>query len=95
MLELLCGPSQITGDFLNMVKRNMQRSAARRTSIVINGEPTAVAAATLGELLAELDYAETQVATARNGEFVPRGARAATQLTAGDRIEIVAPRQGG
>ena len=34
-------------------------------------------------------------ATAVNGEFVARHARAATQLSAADRVEIVAPRQGG
>ena len=38
---------------------------------------------------------EAQVATARNGDFVPRQARTATRLAAGDKIEIVAPRQGG
>ena len=38
---------------------------------------------------------EAKVATALNGEFVPARARAATPLKEGDRIEIVAPRQGG
>ena len=30
-----------------------------------------------------------------NGAFVPRQARAATLLAEGDKVEIVAPRQGG
>jgi sulfur carrier protein len=35
------------------------------------------------------------VATALNGDFVPRDKRAATQIGNGDKVEIVAPRQGG
>ncbi len=63
--------------------------------ITVNGEPREVAATTLAEALAALDYTDAIVATALNGEFVPARKRAATQLGEGDRIEIVAPRQGG
>ena len=63
--------------------------------IVVNGEATETGAATVAELVAELGYNEGQVATALNGDFVPRSARAQTKLSAGDNIEIVAPRQGG
>jgi sulfur carrier protein len=63
--------------------------------LVVNGEPQDVPAATLAEALQLLDLAEAQVATALNGEFVPARARAATLVKDGDRIEIVAPRQGG
>jgi len=63
--------------------------------IVVNGEPREVAAATLAEALAALEYAEATVATALNGEFVPVRAREATPVKDGDRIEILAPRQGG
>ena len=42
-----------------------------------------------------LDYVEAKVATALNGEFVPARARNAVAVKDGDRIEIVAPRQGG
>jgi len=73
----------------------MQLSAPRRTPVLVNGEPAATAAATLAELLSDLGYAEGQVATALNGEFVARRARAETKLAAGDKVEIVAPRQGG
>jgi sulfur carrier protein len=65
------------------------------TSIVVNGEATETGAATLAELVAALGYTEGEVATARNGDFVPKSARAETKLAAGDSIEIVAPRQGG
>ena len=63
--------------------------------ITVNGEPRDLAAATLAEALAALDLQGAVVATALNGEFVPKRQRAATSLKDGDRIEIVAPRQGG
>jgi len=67
----------------------------KRTTILLNGEPAETVAATLAELVAGQGFAEGEVATARNGDFVPRQARAATLLAEGDKIEIVAPRQGG
>jgi sulfur carrier protein len=63
--------------------------------LVVNGELQDVPAATLAEALRSLDLAQAKVATALNGEFVPVRARAATLVKDGDRIEIVAPRQGG
>jgi len=63
--------------------------------LVINGETRDVEATTLSSTLEALDFAEAKVATALNGEFVPARARAATAVKEGDRIEILAPRQGG
>ena len=63
--------------------------------LVVNGEPQEVPAATLAEAVQSLDFGEAKIATALNGEFVPARARAATLVKDGDRIEIVAPRQGG
>jgi sulfur carrier protein len=63
--------------------------------IVVNGEATETGAAALAELVASMGYNEGEVATALNGDFVPRAARAETRLAAGDSVEIVAPRQGG
>lgn len=63
--------------------------------LVVNGELQEVAAATLAEALQSLHFGEAKVATALNGEFVPARVREATPLKDGDRIEIVAPRQGG
>jgi sulfur carrier protein len=63
--------------------------------LVVNGESREIEAANLASALAALDYGEATVATALNGEFVPARARDATSLKDGDRIEIVAPRQGG
>jgi sulfur carrier protein len=73
----------------------MQLQAGRRIAVLVNGERTETSVASLGELVAQLGFSEDQVATALNGDFVPRQARAETRLGAGDRIEIVAPRQGG
>ncbi len=63
--------------------------------LVVNGESRDVEATTLADALAALKYGEARVATALNGEFVPARARDATPLRDGDRIEILAPRQGG
>jgi sulfur carrier protein len=63
--------------------------------LVVNGETRNVEATTLLSALEALDFAEAKVATALNGEFVPARARGATLLKDGDRIEILAPRQGG
>ena len=63
--------------------------------ITVNGEAKEITAANLAEALAALDYADAIVATALNGEFVPARKREAAGLKEGDRIEIVAPRQGG
>jgi len=63
--------------------------------LVVNGEPQQIRATTLAEALKSLDFGEARIATALNGEFVPARARGATRLKDGDRIEILAPRQGG
>jgi len=62
--------------------------------IVLNGEARNVAATTLAALLVECDLTG-KVATAINEEFVPAGLRAARELTEGDRVEVLAPMQGG
>ena len=61
----------------------------------VNGEEQVVAARTLAALLDELGYDPSFLATALNGEVVPAGERAACDLSDGDRIEILAPMQGG
>jgi sulfur carrier protein len=63
--------------------------------ITVNGETRETGVHTLAELCAALGYDEMKVATALNGEFVPAPRRDATALKADDRVEIVAPRQGG
>ncbi len=63
--------------------------------IMVNGTAREIAADTLAEALVALGQGEETVATALNEEFVPTTARALTPIAPGDRIEIVAPRQGG
>ncbi len=63
--------------------------------LVVNGEHREIEATTLAGALSALEYQDAKVATAVNGEFVPARAREATPVKDGDRIEIVAPRQGG
>ena len=63
--------------------------------INVNGEPRATRATTLAALIEEGGYGDARIATALNGAFVPARLRAQTALAAGDRVEIVAPRQGG
>lgn len=63
--------------------------------LLVNGEARDVAADTLAEALEALGYGGAKVATAVNEAFVPATLRAAHQLSDGDRLEIVAPRQGG
>ncbi|PTM38583.1 sulfur carrier protein ThiS [Bosea sp. 124] len=64
-------------------------------TLLLNGQPREIAAATLAEALAELGYAGKVVATAVNGDFVAARQREALRLAEGDRIEVLAPMQGG
>ncbi|RJK98560.1 sulfur carrier protein ThiS [Paracoccus aestuarii] len=63
--------------------------------IEVNGTARDIAATTLADALAELGWAEARVATALNGEFVPSSARPSQALRDGDRLEVLAPMQGG
>ncbi|MFY0620071.1 MAG: sulfur carrier protein ThiS [Pelagimonas sp.] len=62
--------------------------------IVLNGEAREVEATTLTELLIEAGFSG-RVATAVNEAFVPATLRDTQMLADGDRVEIVAPMQGG
>lgn len=61
----------------------------------LNGEPVEVDLATLADLLQAQGFGDAKVATAVNGDFVPVAARANVNLTDGDRVEVLAPMQGG
>lgn len=63
--------------------------------IVLNGEDCRLEAARLDRALEELGYTGGHIATAVNGEMVPRHARAETELHEGDRLEVLAPLPGG
>lgn len=63
-------------------------------NITLNGDPCRSTATTLQDLLVEQGFGP-KVATARNGDFVPVALRATTPIATGDRIEVIAPMQGG
>ncbi|MEP3054245.1 sulfur carrier protein ThiS [Ascidiaceihabitans sp.] len=63
--------------------------------IIVNGETQETGASTLAALLDALGQGEAKVATSVNEAFVPKQQRMDQSLHDGDRVEIVAPRQGG
>jgi thiazole synthase len=58
-------------------------------SITLNGAPHRSAAATIADLVRELDLAPEKVAVERNGEIVPRSTLGEAALAEGDVLEIV------
>lgn len=64
--------------------------------VTVNGAVTDVAdEATVAELVAERSGGHDRVAVALNGDVVPRSSWAATRLSAGDALEVLAPTAGG
>jgi sulfur carrier protein len=63
--------------------------------VLVNGDWRDTGAVDLAAVLLELGYGEAVVATAVNVEFVPAAARQGARLAEGDRIEVLAPMQGG
>jgi len=61
----------------------------------VNGAWHEVRAPQLAQALEDLGYGDSVVSTAVNGEFVAVQARARTCLCEGDRVEVLAPMQGG
>lgn len=63
--------------------------------VIVNGEQKEIAATHVAALLGELDYEGSHFAIAVNYDVVPRARWADTELSDGDSIEILTPRQGG
>jgi len=63
--------------------------------IRLNGVELATEVRTLHDLVAAGPFGGGRIATAVNGRFVPAAERASTVLAAGDKVEVVSPRQGG
>ena len=63
--------------------------------VIVNNEPREISGRTLADLLVELGFGGSVVATAVNGQFSPAGSRAERELSEGDRSEVLAPMQGG
>ncbi|MBO1256262.1 sulfur carrier protein ThiS [Alteromonas sp. 5E99-2] len=64
-------------------------------SIQVNSNNLTCKSTNLATLLVELEYADSIVATALNGEFVAQNNRVNTPIQQGDKVEILAPMQGG
>lgn len=76
----------------------MKRGEASRPTVVVdvNGQSHTLAAdATLADLLTRLGHAPDGIATALNGEFVPRGERHRRWLRDGDRLTCFQTIVGG
>jgi sulfur carrier protein len=63
--------------------------------IFVNGDQREIEPVTLALALTALGYGGKKVATAVNGRFVPATVRPKTALNDGDKLEVVAPMQGG
>ena len=63
--------------------------------ILVNGAWHELQCAQLAAALAELGYGGRTVSTAVNEQFVAAVARERTTLSDGDRLEVLAPMQGG
>lgn len=61
----------------------------------LNGTVVDAEVATLADLLTHEGYGDAKIATAVNGSFVPASSRGDLALADGDRIEVLAPMQGG
>lgn len=64
-------------------------------NILLNGEAFKTTSTNLLALLTEIELDEAVVATALNGEFITGSEREETLIQDGDRIEVLAPMQGG
>jgi sulfur carrier protein len=63
--------------------------------IWLNGELIETLANDLAALIEDQGFDVSVVATALNGEFVPRALRRETLLAEGDAVEVLRPMQGG
>jgi sulfur carrier protein len=62
---------------------------------MLNGQTQAFEGSTLVDVLKIFDFEGKVVATAVNDTFIPVGMRASCLIKDGDRIEVLAPMQGG
>jgi sulfur carrier protein len=65
-------------------------------NVTVNGSPVDLAEdATVADLVAQRSSGHDRVAVACNGDVVPRSTWAATRLSPGDAVEVLAPTAGG
>jgi sulfur carrier protein len=67
------------------------------TCVRVNGQPEAVAAATIADLVEKRQIGADMrgVAVALNGRVIPRTEWSVTAISPGDSLEIVLAKQGG
>jgi len=63
--------------------------------IFLNDDAHEIEPGSLADALQSLGFGGRKIATAVNGRFVAAPARPSTKLAEGDRVEVVAPMQGG
>ncbi len=64
-------------------------------TLVVNGNPQTTTARTLAQWVEQQGQSANAVATALNGQFVPRALRAEQALAEGDTIVTFQPIEGG
>ena len=99
---ILCKISELPKSYQGLLspepsgeRLNVSAQTEIEISITVNGQIVRTRSATLDDLLRERGLETQKVATAVNGDFVPKHARAETRLAPEDRIEVVSARQGG
>lgn len=71
---------------MNSSARHAGAGESGLISVVLNGEPRSIEPISLAALIETLGHPPQTLATAVNGEFVARDARAGCRLRDGDRI---------
>jgi sulfur carrier protein len=74
---------------------NASDAASATITVVVNGNPESTAARTLQAWVEARGTLPAALATAVNGNFVPRSLRAQQPLTEGDTILTFQPIEGG
>lgn len=64
-------------------------------TIYVNGKMIQTTALDLTELFSSLQFDQESIATAIDGQFIPKTQYAQTFIQAGQKIEVLAPMQGG
>ncbi len=64
-------------------------------TIYVNGQQKQTESENLHQLLIELEFDVTAIATAIDGNFVPKSLYQTTAIQQGQKIEVLAPMQGG
>ena len=64
-------------------------------TVFINGQAQQTLSQNLQQLLTEMQFDIAAIATAIDGNFVPKSQYLSTEIVHGQKIEVLAPMQGG